>query len=107
MYKYVVVGNGTYEEYEGCWIFQTFKKAFSFMAEMYNKEYEIWENEGCEIYATVERKLDNSDYELYVDDEDDGSLYVDALFYTIHDKPSENGVYHVGHRWEIYTATEM
>ncbi len=108
MYKYVVVGSGSYEDYEGCWIFDTFKKAFSFMANMYNENYNIWKNNGCEIYSTVKRELKNEDYLQYVgSEEDNGELYIEPLFYTIHDKCNGNGVYNVGCEWQIYTANNM
>ena len=102
MYKYVVVGSGSYEDYEGCWIFDTFKKAFDFMANMYNEDYNIWKNNGCEIYSTVKRELKNEDYLQYVgNEEDNGELYIEPLFYTIHDKCDKNGTYNVGCGWEI------
>ena len=108
MYKYVLIGNGAYEEYEGCWIFSTFKEAFDFMSNMYNKEYDIWEKDGLEIYSTVNRKIKPEDYLKYTNyEEDNGNLYIEALYYTIHDKCNEYGVYNVGHSWEIYTAKEM
>ena len=108
IYKYVVIGSGSYEEYEGCWVFDTFKKAFDFMADMYNKDYNTWKNNGYETCSTVERELNNEDYLQYVcNEEDNGNLYVGPLFYTIHDKCNGNGVYNVGCEWQIYTANDM
>lgn len=108
MYKYVVVGNGSYEEYEGCWIFSTFKNAFDFVASMYNKEYDIWKSNGCEIYSNINSKLCDEHYKHFLmkEDTDDGSLYIEPLYYTIHDKCNEHGSWSNGAAWEIYTAKE-
>lgn len=108
MYKYVVICTGSFEDCEGCWIFETFSKAFHFMADMYNKEIVTWKKDGHEFSATVMRELTDEDCERYISgEEDDGSLYVEPLLYTVHDKCDKNGVYNAGCEWQMYTAKEV
>ena len=115
-YKYVVVESSSSQENEDCWIFSTFKRAFDFVSGKYNKEYLAWETDGCEIHSTVKGLLKDTHYQKLLESEsnyeegnveDDGHLFVAPLYYTIHDKTDEHGVWSIGSCWEIYSATEI
>ena len=115
-YKYIVVESSSSQENEGCWIFSTFRKAFDFVSGRYNKEYLAWEAGDCEFHSTVKGLLKDIHYQKLLESEsnyeenvieDDGHVFIDPLYYTIHDKTDEHGCWSMGSCWEIHSATEI